>query len=150
MILLTKALCIPTVALAIILSSSASPAAGDPEHEGKSLKAIAGAETMTVAQARRLFLVGVPYADVRNPRLDARRYIPNAYHLALKTDFNKKNLEMLVEHNDPVDIDCSGIRCGRSSTAAAFAVDWVFAEVKNFREGIVGWRDAGLRLVEAQ
>jgi rhodanese-related sulfurtransferase len=119
-------------------------------EEGASPLSVDGAETIGVEQAHRLFLQGVPFVDVRNPRLYARRHVPGAHHLDLKSDFDKKNLEALVAPADPVVIYCSGVKCSRSATATDFAVDWGFTQVKYFREGIVGWRDAGLPLAEAE
>lgn len=149
MILLPKISNAAVMSVCLLLVTAAF-ASQDPEEEGKTPLSVAGAETITVAGAHQLFLAGVPFVDVRNPRLYARRHIPNAHHLDLKSAFNKRNLEMLVGHGDPVVIYCSGAKCSRSSTATGFAVDWGFSEVKYFREGIVGWRDAGLPMVEAQ
>lgn len=134
-------------ALAVALAIGASPVAGD---DGEfSPETVAGAVTVSVAEAARLHADGVVFVDVRNPRLYARRHVPGAVHLDLSSDFNLANLEATVARDQPFVIYCSGVRCSRSSTAADFAVDWGFTGVHYFRDGIVGWRDAGLPMVEA-
>jgi rhodanese-related sulfurtransferase len=117
-------------------------------EEGESPASVPGAQTVTTAEAYRLHQAGVAFVDVRNPRLYARRHIPGAHHLDLYTDFSKATLAAVVAPDQPVVLYCSGIKCARSSTAAEFAVDWGYTGVKYFREGIVGWRDAGHPMVE--
>lgn len=112
--------------------------------------AVDGTTTISTEEAHALFLAGTPFVDVRNPRLFARRHVTNAHHLELKHDFTKAALEKVVAKDEPVVIYCSGVKCLRSSTACEFAVDWGFTNVKYYREGIVGWRDAGLPMVEAE
>lgn len=119
------------------------------ENEGGSPLSVAGTESVSTAQAHALHQAGVVFVDVRNPRLYARRHIPGAHHLDLQTDFTKSALAKLVRPDEPVVIYCSGAKCSRSSTAAGFAVDWGFTRVKYFRDGIVGWRDAGYPMTEA-
>lgn len=129
----------------------AAPDGADPgAAEEQAPMHVAGAVTVSVDEAHRLFREGVRFVDVRNPRLFARRHIPGAIHLDLRTDFDKAALEALVGKDDPVVIYCSGVKCRRSSTAADFAVQWGFAGVRYFRGGIVAWRDAGLPLSEAE
>jgi len=129
----------------LVLASTLGLAAQAAEKESSPV-AVAGAETVSTGQAHELFLAGVPFVDVRNARLYARRHVPGAHHLDLYSDFNKAALEAIVARDRPVVIYCSGQKCSRSSTAAEFAVDWGFTRVKYFRDGIVGWRDAGLPL----
>ena len=123
--------------------------AEDAETSGSPL-AVPGAQTVSPAQAYALLLQGVPFIDVRNPRLHARRHIPGAHHLDLSSGFTQSALEAIVDHDKPLVIYCSGRKCRRSSRASGFAVEWGFTQVKYFRDGIVGWRDAGYSLHEAQ
>jgi rhodanese-related sulfurtransferase len=127
---------------------SALAMAAAAADDGLSPLTVPGAETVTTEQAHALFQGGVTFVDVRNPRLFARRHIPGAHHLDLSSDFNKAGLEALVDKDQAVVIYCSGRKCSRSSNATGFAVDWGFTEVKYYRDGIVGWRDAGLPLNE--
>ena len=135
--------------VAILLAAALLPAGAiADEDEGESPLSVPGTETVSTAQAFRLHQAGVAFVDVRNPRLYARRHIPGAHHLDLYSDFSKATLTEIVAPDQPVVLYCSGIKCSRSSTAAEFAVDWGYTGVKYFREGIVGWRDAGHPMVE--
>lgn len=120
------------------------------EDEGESPVSVPGTERVSTAEAFRLHQAGVAFIDVRNPRLYARRHIPGAHHMDLYREFSKAALGEIVGPEESVVLYCSGIKCSRSSTAAAFAVDWGYTHVKYFREGIVGWRDAGYPMVEGQ
>ena len=133
---------------AFLLAATMLPVNAIAAEEGESPLSVPGTETVTTAEAYRLHQAGVTFVDVRNPRLYARRHIPGAHHLDLYTDFSKATLAAIVAPDQPVVLYCSGIKCGRSSTAAEFAVDWGHTAVKYFREGIVGWRDAGHPMVE--
>ena len=135
------------VATLLFVMSGIVSASGDLD-EGKSPTAVKGAQTITTEQAHELFLAGVPFVDVRNPRLYARRHIPGSHHLDLYSDFNKAALGGIVAKSQAVIIYCSGQKCARSARATEFAVDWGFTQVKYYRDGIVGWRDAGLPLRE--
>jgi rhodanese-related sulfurtransferase len=132
----------------LLLAANMLHASAVADEEGESPLSVPGTETVSTAEAFRLHQAGVAFVDVRNPRLYARRHIPAAHHLDLYTDFSKATLAEIVTPDQPVVLYCSGIKCGRSSTAAEFAVDWGYTEVKYFREGIVGWRDAGHPMVE--
>ena len=135
------------VVLAVVLALAVGVATADEESSPES---VPGAVTVSVDEAARLHAEGVVFVDVRNPRLYARRHVPGAVHLDLSSDFNLANLSATVARDQPFVLYCSGVRCSRSSTAADFAVEWGFTWVHYFREGIVGWRDAGLPLAEAE
>jgi rhodanese-related sulfurtransferase len=135
------------VAATLLLAAVIGPVSADAE-EGLSPLTVRGTETVSTEQAHKLFLEGVPFVDVRNARLYTRRHIPGAHHLDLYSAFDKAALESLVAKDQPVVIYCSGQKCSRSSTASEFAVDWGFTGVKYYRDGIVGWRDAGLPMKE--
>jgi rhodanese-related sulfurtransferase len=135
------------VALSLAIGVAAGSA--QAEDEGSSPAAVDGAVTVSVDEAARLHADGVVFVDVRNPRLYARRHIPGAVHLDLSGAYNLANLEATVSRDQPFVIYCSGVKCSRSSTAADFAVEWGFTGAHYFREGIVGWRDAGLPTAEA-
>ncbi len=137
-----------TCAVLLLTAAVVPLGAAATEGEGESPLSVPGTETVTTAEAFRLHQAGVAFVDVRNPRLYARRHIPGAHHLDLYTDFSKATLGGIVAPDQPVVLYCSGIKCSRSSTAAEFAVDWGYTGVKYFREGIVGWRDAGHPMVE--
>jgi len=131
------------IAILMILSSLSASASDTTEEGGLSPESVAGAETISTEQAYELFRAGVPFVDVRNPRQFARRHVPGAVHLNLGSDFNLRNLQAVVAKDEPFVLYCSGRKCSRSSNAADFAVEWGFTQVKYFRDGIVGWRDAG-------
>jgi len=112
------------------------------EAEEKAPESVEGAVTISAEQAKAMFDEGVVFVDVRNPRLYARKHIPGAHHLDLKSAFDKASLEAIIDYEEPVVIYCSGAKCSRSSRAAAFAVSWGFKKVHYFRGGIVDWKNA--------
>lgn len=107
---------------------------------------VPGARSISVQQAAELHAAGVPFIDVRNPRLYARRHVPGAHHLDLKDAFTEQTLSEIVARDRPLVIYCSGAMCSRSSRASEKAVSWGFDQVHYFRGGIADWRDAGLPL----
>ena len=110
---------------------------------------VEGATTVTVEQAKELFDQGAPFIDVRSLRLYSRRHVSGAHHLDLKSAFNQEALEKVAKKDKPVVIYCSGVKCGRSSSASKMALSWGYKDVKYFRAGIVGWRDAGMPIESA-
>lgn len=115
--------------------------AANPNY--RSPEEVPGATMVTAEEAKKLYDDGAAMIDVRNPRLYARRHIPGAHHLDLKTAYNEEALAILAGEDDPVVIYCSGVKCSRSSRASAQAVSWGYKQVKYFRGGIVDWRNAG-------
>lgn len=125
-----------TVVLISPLSHAARPGYRAPEQ-------VAGATMVTAEKVKALYDAGVPIVDVRNPRLYARRHIPDAHHLDLKDAYTEKSLSGVAKKDEPLVIYCSGVKCNRSSRASERAVTWGYSKVKYFRGGIVEWRDAG-------
>ena len=125
----------------IIVLAAPRVIAGNPDY--RSPEEVPGAVTITAEEAKKLYDEGVALVDVRSPRLYARRHIPGAHHLDLKTAYNEAALAALASMDDPVVIYCSGVKCSRSSRASAQAVSWGYKQVKYFRGGIVDWRNAG-------
>ena len=126
------------IIVALFLSPTKAAVSEPPPLE------VEGARTVAVEEAKRLFDAGVPFIDVRNPRLYARRHVPGAHHLDLKYAFTEETLNAVVAKDQPLVIYCSGVKCSRSSRASARAVSWGFTKVHYFRGGIVDWRDAGM------
>jgi len=115
--------------------------AADPNW--RSPMQVEGAITTSLEEAKALYDAGVPFVDVRNPRLYTKKHIPGAHHLNLKSGFSEDSLEMIVNRDEPVVIYCSGVKCSRSYRASIKAVSWGFKAVHYFRGGVVEWRDAG-------
>ena len=104
---------------------------------------VAGATTITAAEAKALFDQGVLFIDVRrNTEWEAGR-IPGAVHLELKKVYSKKTLSKQIKPSEPVVIYCNGPKCMRSSNASKKAVAWGFTKVHYFRGGIPAWQVAG-------
>lgn len=108
--------------------------------------AVDGAETVTVTQAADLHAQGAAFVDVRNPRLYGKKHIPGAHHLDLKGGFEEQALKALVPVEKALVLYCSGAHCSRSSRASRLAIAWGYQQVKYFRDGVVGWKEAGLPL----
>ena len=103
---------------------------------------ISGATTVDVAQAKRLFMQGVKFIDVRSySDWDAGR-IPLAYHLELKKEFTREALSNLVAQDEPVVIYCNSVKWHRSAKAAKKAVEWGYSRVYYFRLGFPHWKKA--------
>jgi rhodanese-related sulfurtransferase len=89
-----------------------------------------------------MFDEGVPFVDVRkNSDWEAGR-VPEAYHIELKTVFNKSELAKVVNSDEKVVIYCNGPKCLRSSKASAMAVEWGYTNVHYFRDGFPSWKAA--------
>lgn len=104
---------------------------------------VAGTATVNLAQARQLHAEGIVFIDVRSPRQYARRHIPGAINLDLKTAFNEQNLLKRVRKDQPFVVYCNGTHCSLSYKASEKAVAWGFSAVKYFREGARAWRLGG-------
>ncbi len=103
---------------------------------------IPGATTVNVEQAKRLFVQGVKFIDVRSDSdWDAGR-IPLAYHLELKKEFTREALSNLVAQDEPVVLYCNSVKCHRSAKAAKKAVSWGYSRVYYFRLGFPHWKKA--------
>lgn len=126
----------------VVMTLLAAPQA-QSEKNYRSPEGVEGAVTSTADQAKALYDQGVAFIDVRNPRLYARKHIPGAHHLDFKDVFTEQALMAVVDRDDPLLIYCSGVKCSRSSRAAAMAVSWGFTRVHYFRGGIVEWKNAG-------
>ena len=130
---------IPTLLFCLLLSVAHAESSA-----WRSPLAVPGATTVSVAEAKRLHDLGVSFVDVRNPRLYQRKHIPGAHHLDLKNGFSRDALEALIAPDEPLLLYCSGVKCSRSSRAAKLAVSWGYQRVYYFREGVIGWKKAGL------
>ena len=121
------------------------------EESGKweSPKSVEGTTTVSVEQAAELFNRGVPFLDVRNQRLFNRKHIPNAIHLDLKNGYSKEALMGLIQPDQEIVIYCSGQKCSRSYRASTLAVHWGYTKIYYFRDGVIGWKTAGLPMTFA-
>ena len=108
-----------------------------------------GAITIDAATAKELLDEGAAFVDVRTLELWRLGRIPGAILLDLKTDFTEDKLAALAGKDEKFVIYCEGPKCLRSSQACVKAVSWGFNQVYYFREGMPGWRAAGLA-VEAE
>lgn len=104
---------------------------------------VAGATTVSTAEAAVLFDKGVPFIDVRSDSdFDAGR-IPSAIHLNVKSALTEESLLAVVGKDDPVVMYCNGSSCLRSAHASAMAVEWGFTQVNYYRDGYPAWEAAG-------
>ncbi len=134
------------ISLLLALAPAWSANAADTGYRAP--ETVEGARTVSAEEVKALHDEGVVIVDVRNPRLHARRHIPGAIHLDLKTAFNESALAAVADKQAPVVLYCSGIKCSRSSRASKMAVEWGYEEVLYFRGGIVDWRNAGYPVAE--
>lgn len=135
-----KNICVMTASFMLLFTGQALHAA---DTGYRAPEQVDGARTVQVEEVKQLHDAGAVFVDVRNPRLYARRHIPGAIHLDLKTAYNESALSAVADKQQPLVLYCSGVKCSRSSRASKMAVDWGFSDVLYFRGGIVDWRNAG-------
>lgn len=103
---------------------------------------IRGATTVDVSQAKRLFMQGVKFIDVRSDSDWQAGHIPLAYHLELHHVFSRETLAEIIAQDEPVVFYCNSIKCHRSAKAAQKAVSWGYSKVYYFRLGYPNWKKA--------
>ena len=104
---------------------------------------IAGATSVTAAEAKALFDKGVAFVDVRKDSDFEAGRVPGAIHLELKKVLNEDSLAAAIGKDQEVVIYCNGEKCMRSSKACEKAVAWGFSKVYYFRDGFPAWDAAG-------
>ena len=103
---------------------------------------VAGSTTVDAAQAKILFDDEAAFVDLRKENMWNSGRIPGAIWLDFKTAFSAEALAAEVGKEEKVVFYCSGIRCPRSSKAAAKAVNWGYSQVYYFRDGFPAWKNA--------
>jgi len=104
---------------------------------------VPGATTVDAQQAKDLFDREAAFIDLRKENMWDSGRIPGAIWLDFKKDFSKDSIEAEVGKDEQVVFYCSGVRCPRSSKAAAKAVNWGYNQVYYFRDGFPAWKKAG-------
>jgi rhodanese-related sulfurtransferase len=104
---------------------------------------VPGVTTIDTTQAKPLFDQGAIFIDVRSDADWEAGRIPGAVHLELEKVFTEASLGAVARHDQEVVMYCNGIKCPRSSTAAAAAVTWGFTRVYYYRLGFPDWQAAG-------
>jgi rhodanese-related sulfurtransferase len=107
---------------------------------------VAGATTISTAEAKELFDRGITFIDVRSNRDWEAGRIPGSIHIELKKVYSLETLSEVVSRDEPVVIYCNSIGCMRSSKASAKAVDWGYTKVYYYRMGYPDWKSAGLAI----
>lgn len=105
---------------------------------------VAGATTVTTAEAKALFDSEALFVDVRKDSdWDAGR-IPGAVHLDNKKGvFTEASLSAEISKDEKVVIYCNGEKCPRSAKGCKQAVSWGFTNVFYYRDGMPAWKSAG-------
>ncbi|HID00736.1 MAG TPA: rhodanese-like domain-containing protein [Piscirickettsiaceae bacterium] len=110
--------------------------------KGPSPEQVPGAVTVSTEHAKRLFVQGVKFVDIRSySDWDAGR-IPLAYHIELKKEFTPERLASVVDKHEPVVFYCNSLACHRSAKASKKAVLWGYKKVYYYREGYPAWKKA--------
>ena len=107
-----------------------------PEH-------VPGATTVDAAAAKALFDKEAAFVDLRKENVWNGGRIPGAIWMDFKKAFNEQALGAEVDKGEKVVFYCSGVRCPRSSKAAAKALTWGYGQVYYFRDGFPAWKTAG-------
>jgi rhodanese-related sulfurtransferase len=105
---------------------------------------VAGATTVDVAQAKKLFDEEALFVDLRKENMWNAGRIPGAAWLEMKTAFNKEALVEEASTDEAIVFYCSGVRCPRSAKACEMAITWGYTKVYYFRDGYPAWKNAGL------
>ncbi len=104
---------------------------------------VAGATTIDVDDAYRLFREGVLFIDVRMPKSYDMGRIPGAINLPLASVFTAENLASHATPDDAIVIYCGGPHCPFSAQGTGKAVSWGYRRVYFLRAGLPGWKKAG-------
>lgn len=115
---------------------------------------VAGAKTVSAAEAHKLWEDRAWFIDPRKPSQYEAARIPGAINLEYDPDPNQaaglsdqamteQTLTAEVPKDEPVVFYCNAGACDRSSWAAALALEWGWTDVYYFREGIPAWTAAG-------
>lgn len=104
---------------------------------------VPGAVTVDAAAAKQLFDQEAAFIDLRKENVWNGGRVPGAIWLDFKNGFSKEALAAEVGVDEKVVFYCSGVRCPRSSKAAAKAVAWGYGQVYYFRDGFPAWKTAG-------
>jgi len=104
---------------------------------------VEGAQTVSAAEAKKLFDAGAVFVDVRGDADFEAGRIPGAKHIPVKGKLTEAELLKVVKKDQPVVVYCNGVKCALSPEACEKAVAWGFTSVKFFRTGFPGWQEAG-------
>ncbi len=80
----------PFCALLLLALSPAVFAAESGDY--RSPETVEGTTTVDASEVKEMAAAGAIIVDVRNPRLFARRHVPGAIHLDLKTEYSREAL----------------------------------------------------------
>lgn len=129
--------------LKVVLTSALLVIAMAVSAAEKAPERVAGATTVSPAEAKKLFDNETIFIDVRGDEdFDAGR-IPGAIQLSLKRDLTKESLANEIDKDEKVVFYCNGVKCKLSSEACAKAIQWGYTNVHYFRDGMPGWISAG-------
>lgn len=118
--------------------------AGASELVKSTPESVPGATTVDAKTAKALFDNEAAFIDLRKENVWNTGRIPGAIWLDFKNDYNEAALKAEVSEDEEVVFYCSGVRCPRSSKAAASALKWGYQKVYYFRGGYPEWKNAGL------
>lgn len=110
---------------------------------------VAGASTVTTAQAKALFDKGVAFIDPRKDTDFKEGHIPDAVHLDVEGKSNSLTEETLLKalggrKDADAVVYCNGVTCLRSAHALVKAAAWGFTKLHYYRDGLPAWAAAGL------
>src|SRR5690554_6669152 len=102
---------------------------------------VAGAQTVSVEQARDLWLDGVAFIDPRSLMDWEAGRIPDALHMEMKKPIYNSDtvLEFIGSYDAPVVSYCNSFSCHRAADLAKDMVNWGFTKVYYFRAGYPAW-----------
>ncbi len=115
-----------------------------------SVENVAGAETINVKKAKKLFDAGALFVDSRSKAAFNTGRISGAESIPLSkkptaADFIvvKETLKKMASYNEPVIMYCNGVKCPLSAAMAIKALEWGYKEIYYFRDGYPAWKKAG-------
>ena len=104
---------------------------------------VAGATTVSTAEAKKLFDKGVAFVDVRSSRDWEAGRIPGAVHIELKKELTEAAMAERFTKDQPLVIYCNSTGCMRSSQAAEKAISWGYKNIYYYRLGLPDWKHNG-------
>lgn len=125
---------IATITTCLVLSQSA--------YAEEAPATVAGAKTITVAEAKALYDKKALFVDARNSSDWEAGRIAGAVHLELKSNLTKENLAKHAKSGDPIVFYCNGVKCMVSANAIEKVKPWGYTKLYYLRDGFPAWKAA--------
>lgn len=97
---------------------------------------------VTLAQAKSLFDLQVPFIDARHEEEYEKGHVTNAFLLSTET-FNGSDVLNYLDRDKPMVVYCSGGACDASKNLVILLQQAGFKQARIMEDGYPGWQQAG-------